>query len=130
MTRRQELFQLARTCLAVLIDLLLTLESEVRELRRQVKELKDRLALNSSNSSKPPSTDGLAKPAPKSLRPKTGRRPGGQPGHPGRTLQPVSHCPLTIKARGARETQPHSCYPFPLSSRFTLVISQALPVHI
>jgi transposase len=90
MTRRQELFQLARTCLAVLIDLLLTLESEVRQLRRQVKELKDRLALNSSNSSKPPSTDGLAKPAPKSLRTKTGRRPGGQPGHPGRTLQPVS----------------------------------------
>ena len=59
-------------------------------LRRQVKELQARLALDSSNSSKPPSTDGLAKPAPKSLRTRTGRRPGGQPGHPGRTLQPVA----------------------------------------
>jgi transposase len=90
MSRRQQLWKLARTCLAKLIDLLLGLEKEVRDLRRQVKELKDRLALNSRNSSKPPSSDGLAKPAPKSLRRKTGRKPGGQPGHVGRTLQPVA----------------------------------------
>ena len=69
---------------------MLALEGEVRDLRRQVKELKDRLSLNSSNSSKPPSTDGLAKQAPKSLRKKTGRKPGGQPGHPGRTLELVA----------------------------------------
>ena len=62
----------------------------MRPLRRQVKELKARLALNSRNSSKPPSSDGLAKPAPKSLRQKTGRRPGGQPGRVGRTLLPVA----------------------------------------
>jgi transposase len=90
MSRRQQLWKLARTCLTKLIDLLLRLEREVRDLRRQVKELKGRLALNSRNSSKPPSSDGLAKPAPKSLRQKTGRKPGGQPGHPGRTLQPVA----------------------------------------
>jgi len=104
LSRRQQLFKLARTGLAKLIDLLLRLEAEVRQLRRQVKELKARLALNSRNSSKPPSSDGLAKPAPKSLRQKTGRRVGGQPGHAGRTLQPVAkpdhvqvhlleHCP-------------------------------------
>jgi transposase len=90
LSRRQQLFRLARTCLSKLIDLLLHLEAEVRQLRRQVKELQARLALNSRNSSKPPSSDGLAKPAPKSLRQKTGRRPGGQPGHVGRTLQPVA----------------------------------------
>lgn len=90
MSRRQQFFQLARTGLAGLIDLLLKLEAQVRELQRQVKELKGRLALHSGNSSKPPSTDGLAKPpAPKSLRQKSQRRPGGQPGHPGKTLQPV-----------------------------------------
>ena len=90
LSRRQKLFQLARTALSQLIDLLLRLEVEVHQLRRQVKELKARLALNSRNSSKPPSSDGLAKPAPKSLRQKTGRRPGGQPGRVGRTLQPVA----------------------------------------
>jgi transposase len=89
MNRRQQLCRLARRCLSKLIDLTLRLETEVRQLRRQVKELKARLALNSRNSSKPPSSDGLAKkPNPKSLRQKTGRRPGGQPGRVGRTLQP------------------------------------------
>jgi transposase len=97
LSRRQQLFKLARSGLGKLIALLLRLEArlrrlsgEVSALRRQVKELKARLALNSTNSSRPPSTDGLAKPAPKSLRQKTGRRPGGQVGHPGRTLQPVA----------------------------------------
>jgi len=96
LSRRQQLFQLARSGLGKLIELLLRLEAKLRRLlgevsalRRQVKELKARLALNSTNSSKPPSSDGLAKPAPKSLRTRTGRRPGGQPGHPGQTLQPV-----------------------------------------
>jgi len=79
LSRKQQLFKLARTSLSKLIKLLLRLEGEVRQLRRQVKELKARLALNSRNSSKPPSSDGLAKPAPKSLRQKSGRRPGGQP---------------------------------------------------
>lgn len=90
LSRPEQLFKLARTALGRLIALLLRLEAQVRQLRRQVKELKARLALNSTNSSKPPSSDGLAKPPPKSLRQKTGRRPGGQPGHAGRTLQPVA----------------------------------------
>ena len=90
MSRRAQLFRLARGGLALLIDLLLKLEAEVCELRRQVKELTDRLALNSRNSSKPPSTDGLAKPPPpRSLRTKSKRKRGGQPGHAGRTLEPV-----------------------------------------
>jgi hypothetical protein len=87
MKRRRQLWQLARTCLSAVVELLLRLEAEVRALRRQVKELQDRLALTSRNSSKPPSTDGLAKPAPKSLRQKTGRRRGGQPGHPGPAIR-------------------------------------------
>jgi transposase len=58
-------------------------DAEIAELRRQ-------LAASSRNSSKPPSADGLDKPAPKSLRGRSGRKPGGQPGREGRTLRQVA----------------------------------------
>jgi transposase len=61
------------------------LEAEVAELRRQ-------LGQNSQNSSRPPSSDSpFTKPAPRSLRRRSGRKPGGQPGHPGSTLALVDN---------------------------------------
>jgi transposase len=76
-------------------EMMWTIIQEQREmigqLTARIQELEDRLAQNSGNSGKPPSSDGLKKkPAPKSLRPKGKRKTGGQPGHAGHTLEMVS----------------------------------------
>jgi hypothetical protein len=47
---------------------------QVAGLRAQVADLAAKAGQNSKNSSRPPSSDGLARPAPKSLRGKSGRR--------------------------------------------------------
>ncbi len=65
-------------------------ESKVQKLEARVKELEDQISKNSSNSSKPPSTDPFFKP-PKSLRKKTGKKVGGQKGHQGDTLKITDH---------------------------------------
>lgn len=70
-------------------ELILALAEQVKVLQAKVEELQGRLALNSSNSSKPPSSDGLNKPKPKSLRGQSGKTSGGQKGHPGTTLKPI-----------------------------------------
>lgn len=66
-------------------------------LQAELQRLKDLLAQNSQNSSRPPSSDRQPHarrpkdkdpaPKPKSLRGQSGRKPGGQRGHPGRTLE-------------------------------------------
>ena len=84
-----------------LIALLLAQEARIAELER-------RLGLNSSNSGKPPSSDGLKKPRRiSSLREPSGKKTGGQKGHPGETLCRVEkpdatmdHYPETCAACG------------------------------
>ena len=62
----------------------------IRFLEDRIRDLEGKMAKNSGNSSKPPSSDGLDKKPkiPGSQREKTGRKPGGQKGHPGTTLVP------------------------------------------
>jgi transposase len=62
------------------------LKKMVDRLSVEVIELRARLGINSRNSSKPPSTDGYVKPAPKSRRTRSGKKPGKQPGDPGHHL--------------------------------------------
>ena len=59
-------------------------DARIGELQAQVADLAAQVKLNSRNSSKPPSSDGLGKPEPKSLRKKTGRKPGRPRGSRGR----------------------------------------------
>jgi len=73
------------------------LRSENAALIERLAELERRLGLNSSNSGKPPSSDGLKKPLRvSSLREPSGKTSGGQKGHPGETLRRVEMPDATI----------------------------------
>jgi transposase len=70
----------------------------IEQLEALVVELQRRLGQNSRNSSKPPSSDGPAKPARRSA-PATGRSPGKQPGAPGSSLMRSSDPDMVIDHR-------------------------------
>jgi len=82
---------LAKTNPATLVEMILALKDQVQALTMQGSDLKQRLDTHSRNRSKPPSSDGLAKPRTKSLRTPSGKKPGGQQGHPGHHLTQVAH---------------------------------------
>src|SRR3954453_987336 len=100
-----------------LIELVLAQETrhaaEMAGLRERIAELERRLGLNSGNSGKPPSSDGLKKPVRvSSLRERSGKKPGGQKGHQGETLcrtetpdAIIDHYPPNCAGCGGRLTE-------------------------
>lgn len=80
---------------AALKEALVRVEAALAQAMARIAELEARLNQNSSNSSKPPSSDPpFAKP--KSLRGKSGRRPGRPDGQPGVTLSQVEVPGFTV----------------------------------
>jgi transposase len=93
----------------------------IKELQKQVKELQDRLAKDSHNSSLPPSSDRFVRQKKtKSLRTKSGKKVGDQPGHAGQTLElsetpdqvimlphvnMCHHCQTNLRATPARNIE-------------------------
>lgn len=68
-----------------------TLRTDLTQALARIVDLEARLGMTSKNSGKPPSSDGLAKPSPKSLRGKSTRGPGRPKGQPGTTLRQVDN---------------------------------------
>src|SRR5438093_13310315 len=89
---------------AALLAVFASDRERIAELERRIKDLEARLQLNSTNSSKPPSSDpiGLKRKPP---TPPSQRKRGGQPGHPKafRALVPPE------KLHSSTDCKPTSC---------------------
>ena len=88
-------------------------QTQIAALQARNAELERRLGLNSGNSGKPPSSDGLKKKPARtsSLRERSSKKPGGQKGHPGKTLSRtenpdviINHFPETCAGCGGALT--------------------------
>lgn len=82
------------------------LREQVSQLQARLAELEGRLAKDSHNSSKPPSSDGLGRRWSHRRHP-SGKKTGGQPGHPGQMLKLVEEPDRIVKHRPQQCTH---CY--------------------
>jgi transposase len=96
-------------------------------LAERIQKLEDQLAKNSRNSGKPPSSDGLDKLAPRSLRKRSRRKSGGQPGHAGHKLEMVkkpdhikkykvvkcAHCQKSLKREKVERIEKRQVFDLP-----------------
>ena len=100
MTLEEELLQLRREKsqwqeqLAQRDERIAQMQQQLELLSEQVQVLQEQLKKDSHNSHLPPSSDRFHR-QPKSLRKKSGKKAGGQPGHPGTTLM-LSPTPDTV----------------------------------
>lgn len=100
---RKQIIALYQAGPDAVVSLVEYLQENIELLSIRIEALELQAKTNSHNSSKPPSSDGVSRPKPKSTRRRSGKKPGGQPGHDGTTLamssEPdrteihrVSHC--------------------------------------
>jgi transposase len=100
------------------------LREQVTALAERLHELEAQLAKDSHNSSKPPSSDGLARKT-KSLRRRSGQKPGGQIGHRGATLRLVAAPDTVVQHRPAICSGCHT----PLGDDAVVVLREQRQVH-
>ena len=97
--QEQEIRAIYRRGEDAVVELIQGLVAQIEALKAEVHVLRDQVAKNSRNSSKPPSSDGLQKPRTSSLRKRGAKKNGGQKGHPGHTLTAVENPTHTILHR-------------------------------
>ena len=86
--------------------------ARIEALTRKIEELTaKKTRKDSHNSSMPPSSDGYGKPSPKSLREKSGKKAGGQPGHKGNSME------ITREPDEVKEYLPEKCWNCPMASK-------------
>ncbi|HEU5379861.1 MAG TPA: DUF6444 domain-containing protein [Ktedonobacteraceae bacterium] len=102
--------QMLREALAEAIQAIERLQEQTKDLEGQIAVLNDRVkmldgqqAKDSHNSNLPPSSDRFVR-RPKSLKQKSGKKPGGQPGHPGHHLKPVE-CSDTVVVHAVEQCE-------------------------
>src|SRR5258705_4096155 len=102
------------------------LAQQMEHLLTRLEEVEGRLAKDSHNSSKPPSSDGPGRKR-RSRRTRSGKKTGGQPEHPGRTLMQVAqpdeivshrpaacvHCQQPLEAVAGRVKERRQVYDLP-----------------
>lgn len=79
---REKLSQLSKE---ELVEIILIQQEVIEDIKQEIEKLKVSRDLNSKTSSKPPSSDLLKKSEKKKEKSEKARKPGGQPGHQGRT---------------------------------------------
>src|SRR5207245_8194044 len=108
MTNEEELQALREEnrMLKALVAELQPLKEQLAQANARIKDLEERLAQDSRTSSKPPSSDGLARLPRRSRRP-SGKPPGGQVGHAGHTLTMVEQPDEVVRHRPEMCSQCH-----------------------
>ncbi len=98
--RREDIEKIYDLGKDAVVDFIFQLLEKIDTLTARVEELEKRLKTDSHNSSKPPSSDGLKKKKrTRSQRKRSGKKSGGQNGHPGNTLKMVGNPDHVIKIK-------------------------------